>query len=99
MMRLVFAALLATCLCAQSPDTFEAAIVRPSGTDSVFQSTVTPSEFTARRHTLAMLVESSYPGIESWRISGGPSWIRTDMWDLVAKRLVRQPKALRMTSG
>lgn len=85
MTRLIFAAVVATCLCAQSPDTFEAAIVRPSGPDSVFQSTVTASQFTARRHTLAMMVAESYPDVESWRMSGGPSWVRTDMWDLVAK--------------
>jgi uncharacterized protein (TIGR03435 family) len=85
MTRLVLAAALASYLFAQSPDTFEAAIVRPSGPDSVFQSTVTASQFTARRHTLAMMVAESYPDIESWRLSGGPSWVRNDMWDLVAK--------------
>jgi hypothetical protein len=35
MTRLVLAAALASYLFAQSPDTFEAAIVRPSGRDSV----------------------------------------------------------------
>src|SRR5258708_6908970 len=71
-------------ICAQSSG-FEAAIVRPSGPDSVFQSTLSPSQFVATRHTLAMLIASSYPDLPSWRMSGGPSWVTADMWDFVAK--------------
>ncbi len=72
-------------VCAQPSEIFEAADVRPSGPDSVFQSTLTSSQFIARRHTLAMLIESSYPEMPSWRMSGGPAWMTTDMWDFVAK--------------
>lgn len=32
-----------------------------------------------------MLIESSYPDLPSWRISGGPAWLTRDLWDLRAK--------------
>ena len=71
-------------ICAQ-PDTFEAAIVRPSGPNSVFRSDLDASQFVASRHTLAMLIQSSYPEMPSWRMSGGPPWMTTDFWDFIAK--------------
>jgi bla regulator protein blaR1 len=70
---------------AQSSASFEAAIVRPSGPKSIFQSKLTRSEFIVTRHTLQMLIQTSYPDLPPWRISGGPSWATTDQWDLVAK--------------
>jgi len=76
---------LAHSIYAQSSESFEAAVVRPSGPKSAFQSKVTASQFTATRHTLQMLIESSYPDLPSWRMSGGPSWVTKELWDLVAK--------------
>lgn len=70
---------------AQSPPSFEAAIVHPSGPDSTFQSKLTRSEFVATRHTLQMLIQTSYPDLPPWRISGGPSWAGKDQWDFIAK--------------
>ena len=70
---------------AESSESFEAALVRPSGPDSVFQSTLTPSQFVSTRHTLAMLIASSYPDLPSRRMSGGPSWVTKDTQDFVAK--------------
>jgi uncharacterized protein (TIGR03435 family) len=32
-----------------------------------------------------MLLESSYPDLPPWRISGGPPWSTADQWDLIAK--------------
>ena len=34
-----------------------------------------------------LLVESAYPDIEvqPWKLTGGPSWINTDLWDLSAR--------------
>lgn len=78
-------AVIACTVRAQPPDTFEAAIVRPSGPDSVFKSDLTASQFTATRNTLQMLIQSSYPDLPSWRITGGPSWVTKDQWDFVAK--------------
>lgn len=70
---------------AQSSESFEAAVVRPSGPESAFQSTLTASQLIFKRHTLQMLIETSYPNLPSWRISRGPSWATRDPWDLVAK--------------
>ena len=70
---------------AQSLPGFETAIVRPSGPQSVFQSKLTSSQFIATRHTLQLLIESSYPDLPPWRISGGPPWTKTEQWDLLAK--------------
>src|ERR1700722_1208120 len=70
---------------AQSPDRFEVAIVRPSGLNSVFRSTVTPSQWVASRHTLQMLIISSYSALPGSPMSGGPSWMATEEWDLSAK--------------
>ena len=72
-------------ICAQSSESFEVALVRPSGSDSAFQSTLNPSQFIATRHTLQMLIQSSYPHLPPWRMSGGPPWATRDLWDLVAK--------------
>lgn len=80
-----FSILVAYLTCAQSSETFEAAVVRPSGSGSTFQSTLTPSQFVASRHTLQMLIQTAYPDLPPWRMSGGPRWATTDMWDLVAK--------------
>lgn len=70
---------------AQASDTFEVALVRPSGPDSTFRSSLDASQFIASHHTLSMLIASSYPELPSWRMSGGPSWIATDFWDFVGK--------------
>jgi uncharacterized protein (TIGR03435 family) len=69
----------------QSSDTFEAASIRPSGPDSTVRSKVDRSQFVATRHTLAMLISSSYSDLPTWRVSGGPSWATKDPWDFVAK--------------
>jgi len=86
---------LATLVCpihAQSSDTFEAAIVRPSGPDSQFRATLDASQFIATKHTLSMLIASSYPELPSWRMTGGPAWLRTDFWDFTAKLPAGAPK-------
>lgn len=78
-------ALLTHLLPAQSPEIFEVASVRPSGPDSAFRSTADRSQFVATRHTLEMLISSSYPDLPRWRVSGGPVWASKDAWDLIAK--------------
>src|ERR1043165_5776056 len=84
-LALIFLALAVYSICAQPPRAFEAAIIRPSSPDSKFQSDLIGTQFIARRHTLRMLVQSSYPDLPPWRISGGPAWVNADNWDLVAK--------------
>ena len=34
-----------------------------------------------------LLIQSAYPDVEvqPWRVLGGPGWLHTDLWDLVAK--------------
>jgi uncharacterized protein (TIGR03435 family) len=77
---------------AQLSSTFEAAIVRPSAPDSAFRATLDASQFIATKHTLSMLIASSYPELPSWRMTGGPSWLRTDFWDFTAKLPPGAPK-------
>ncbi len=88
---LILPALLCS-LHAQSSNNFEAAIIRPSGPDSAFRATLDASQFIATRHSLSMLIASSYPELPSWRMTGGPSWIGTDFWDFTAKLPPGAPK-------
>jgi uncharacterized protein (TIGR03435 family) len=81
----LFSLVVGQSICAQSSESFEAAIVRPSSPKSTFQSTVTSSQFIASRHTLQMLISSTYPDLPLWRMSGGPSWATTEFWDVAAK--------------
>ena len=82
---LFFSTIFAHRVYAQSFESFEAAAIRSSGPRSAFQSKVTPSPFVATRNTLQMLIESSYPDLPASRISGGPPWATTDLWELIAK--------------
>jgi bla regulator protein BlaR1 len=80
-----FSTVVAHSIVAQSSESFEVALVSPSGPNSTFQSTLNPSQFIIRRHTLQMLIQTSYPDLPPWRMSGGPPWATKDLWDLVAK--------------
>jgi bla regulator protein BlaR1 len=70
---------------AQSQESFEVASLKQSASGSAFRSSLDGAQFIATRHTLMMLIISSYPDLPAWRVSGGPSWIKTDYWDLIAK--------------
>src|SRR4029077_13161882 len=76
---------------AQSPQanpaapTFEVASVKPnnSGDGRVFFQNQ-PGRFTATNVTLRLLIRNAYQ-LQDFQISGGPSWIGSDHFDIVAK--------------
>lgn len=74
----------------QSPDAaasyeFEVASIKPnkSGTNMI-RMMFTPNGLDATNVTFAMLIRSAY-GIEENQISGGPSWLKSDHYDIDAK--------------
>jgi uncharacterized protein (TIGR03435 family) len=72
--------------CAQSPQAFEVASVRPNtANDRIVTINVGPGgRFAARGYTLVLLMQRAY-GVMDWNVSGGPGWIRTDRYDVAAK--------------
>jgi len=76
----------ASCLgFAQSPLEFEAADVRPNKSN-VFQWDVLPSgQFTVRNIPVKELVRFAYNIRESSAVTGGPPWINSEPYDVVAK--------------
>jgi uncharacterized protein (TIGR03435 family) len=71
---------------AQAPTEFEVASVRPNtANDRIVTINVGPGgRFAARGYTLVLLMQRAY-GVMDWNVSGGPGWIRTDRYDVVAK--------------
>jgi uncharacterized protein (TIGR03435 family) len=74
----------------QSPDAapsyeYEVASIKPnkSGTNMI-RVMFTPNGLDATNATLEMLIRAAY-GIEENQISGGPSWLKSDHYDLDAK--------------
>src|ERR1700694_1841342 len=70
----------------QAPTEFEVASVRPNtANDRIVTINVGPGgRFAARGYTLVLLMQRAY-GVMDWNVSGGPGWIRTDRYDVVAK--------------
>ncbi len=77
--------LLATLAFAQAPQ-FEVASVRPNLLDDrIVTIDVGPgNRFSARGYTLVLLIQRAY-GVMDWNVTGGPSWIRDDRFDVSAK--------------
>src|SRR5437762_2221328 len=72
---------------AQAPATeFEVASVRQNKLDDrIVTVSIGPGgRFTARGYTLVLLIQRAY-GVMDWNVTGGPSWIRTDRFDVNAK--------------
>lgn len=69
-----------------SSPTFEVASVRPNNSVSgqMGVSIQPGGRFTATNVTLAMLIESAYD-LGHHQMRGGPDWIRTDRFDVIAK--------------
>jgi uncharacterized protein (TIGR03435 family) len=74
----------------QVPAEFEVASVKPNlANDRLVTIRVGPGGvFTARGYTLVLLMQRAY-GVMDWNVSGGPAWIRTDRFDVVAKANVQ----------
>jgi uncharacterized protein (TIGR03435 family) len=70
----------------RSPVEFEVASVRPNLlNDRIVSIDVGPGgRFAARGYTLVLLMQRAY-GVMDWNVTGGPGWIRTDRYDVVAK--------------
>ncbi len=65
---------------------FEVASIKPNtANDRIVTIDVGPGgRFAARGYTLVLLMQRAY-GVMDWNVSGGPAWIRTDRYDVVAK--------------
>jgi uncharacterized protein (TIGR03435 family) len=74
----------------QSPDAassyeYEVASIKPNKSDTnMVRLMFTPSGLSATNVTLGMLIRTAY-GIEENQISGGPSWLKSDHYDIDAK--------------
>ena len=78
--------LLATSAFGQTPAEFEVASVRRNtANDRIVTIDVGPGgRFAARGYTLVLLIQRAY-GVMDWNVTGGPGWIRSDRFDVVAK--------------
>jgi uncharacterized protein (TIGR03435 family) len=74
----------------QPPAEFEVASVRQNLlNDRIVTVNVGPGgRFAARGYTLVLLMQRAY-AVMDWNVTGGPSWIRTDRFDVVAKANVQ----------
>jgi uncharacterized protein (TIGR03435 family) len=70
----------------RAPEEFEVATVRLNkANDRIVTIDVGPgARFAARGYTLVLLIQRAY-GVMDWNVTGGPSWIREDRFDIVAK--------------
>src|SRR3954452_13844316 len=84
-MKVVFAMFVAALVLAQAP-TFEVASAKPSqlrlGGDGTIA--INPSRFSARNATLKHLIFDAYR-VPYSQITGGPSWIESDEFDVEEK--------------
>lgn len=69
---------------------FEVASVRPNHLDDrMVTIDVGPGgRFAARGYTLVLLIQRAW-GVMDWNVTGGPGWIRTDRFNVVAKAKVQ----------
>src|SRR5260370_41934238 len=79
---------IAGALAAQAPASpaFEVASIKPNtANDRIVTINVGPGgRFAARGYTLVLLMQRAY-GVMDWNVSGGPGWVRSDRWDVIAK--------------
>jgi uncharacterized protein (TIGR03435 family) len=74
----------------QPPAEFEVASVRQNLlNDRIVTVNVGPGgRFAVRGYTLVLLIQRAY-AVMDWNVTGGPSWIRTDRFDVAAKANVQ----------
>jgi hypothetical protein len=81
---LVIAATIATLAVAQSPLSFEVASVKPfQGLATEVYVHVSGPKVTISEYGLLGLVMAAYK-VEPWQISGGPAWLESDRFNIVA---------------
>jgi uncharacterized protein (TIGR03435 family) len=77
----------------EAPPTFEVASVRPNNSgERNITFTYQGGRFNATNVTLRMLIRHSY-GIQDSQIVGGPSWVNSDRFNIIAKGDVGQSPA------
>jgi uncharacterized protein (TIGR03435 family) len=82
----------ATVLAAQAPQepppggwTFEVASIKPNNSgDGRVMMQMQPGQFRATNITLRLLIRNAY-ALQEFQISGGPGWMASDHFDLIAK--------------
>jgi uncharacterized protein (TIGR03435 family) len=78
---------------------FAVASIRPSSPQEIFDShAVRPDSFTAQAMTLKQMISFAYGISFEGELTGGPSWIRTDRFDVTAKPDELQAAALSKVS-
>jgi uncharacterized protein (TIGR03435 family) len=70
-------------LSAQPPYTFEVASVKPVHPGDQTRASLDAAHFTCSSMPLRSLIFSIYR-IPYWRMSGGPAWLDSDLWDIAA---------------
>jgi len=66
--------------------TFEVASIKPAVPGQPTASDrFSPERFYSRNTTLLTLVRLAYGWLPSFRVSGGPEWVTTDLWEVNAK--------------
>jgi uncharacterized protein (TIGR03435 family) len=77
----------------ESPPAFEVASVRPNNSgDRGTYFTYQGGRFNATNATLRVLIRHSY-GVQDSQITGGPSWVNSDRFNIIAKGDVGQSPA------
>src|SRR5215510_2629073 len=85
-------------LLAQGPS-FEVASIKPNNSgDGRVMMQNQPGRFTATNVTLKQLIRNAYQ-LQDFQISGGPSWISSDHFDIVAKIEASEEQAIASGPG
>src|SRR5258706_3678365 len=67
------------------PPAFEVASIKPNNSgDGRVMMQMQPGQFRATNITLRLLIRNAYQ-LQDFQISGGPSWMASDHYDLIAK--------------
>jgi uncharacterized protein (TIGR03435 family) len=77
---------LCVCLSAQTPLAFEAASVKPAPPDRssvMYYRTPPGGRVSVSNATLKLLIQNVYR-VRDFQVSGGPSWVATEGWDIEA---------------
>jgi len=74
------------CLAQAAPPSFEVTTIRSNRSDDALQGAVffQPGRFVAKNATVKMLIAYAY-AVKDFQISGGPSWIDSERFDIIAK--------------
>ncbi len=80
---LVLVVILAVGINAQVRPSVEVASIKPSAATGAGAISVSPGTFSVTNLALRRLIQNAY-GVRDFQISGGPGWINSQAWDIVA---------------